>query len=67
MLAALIAWIILLPMIDYPSATWVWHCLGQAWTGPVAAATALGLVSIIHYKGRSVPIWVTTVTALPRR
>lgn len=63
-LAALIAWIVLLPMIDYPSATWVSHALGQAFAGPAAAATALGLVSIIHYKERSVLIWITTLAAL---
>lgn len=62
--ATLIAWITLLPMMDYPSATWVWHALGQACMGPAAAATALGLVSIIHHKERSVLTWATTLGAL---
>jgi hypothetical protein len=62
--ATLIAWITLLPMMDYPSATWVRHALGQACIGPAAAATALGLVSIIHYKERSALTWATTLAAL---
>jgi hypothetical protein len=63
-LAALTAWITLLPMMDYPSAPWVSHALGQACIGPAAAATALGLVSVVHYKERSVLIWATTLAAL---
>ncbi|MFB0838414.1 hypothetical protein ACETK3_10415 [Arthrobacter sp. E44] len=63
-LATLLAWIVLLPMMGFPSATWVWHALGQAFAGPAAAAAALGLVSIIHYKERSVLIWLTTSAAL---
>ena len=63
-LAALIAWITLLPMIDYPSATWVRQALGQAWIGPASAAAALGLVSIIHHKERSLLTWATTLAAL---
>ncbi|MBP1136465.1 hypothetical protein JOE31_002697 [Arthrobacter sp. PvP023] len=63
-LATLTAWIILRPMMDYPSAPWVWNSLGQACMGPAAAATALGLVSIIHDKERSLLTWATTVFAL---
>lgn len=63
-LAILIAWIILLPMMHFPSADWVSHGLGQAFMGPAAAATALGLVSIIHYKERAVLTWATTLAAL---
>ncbi|MBX7442319.1 MULTISPECIES: hypothetical protein [unclassified Arthrobacter] len=62
-LAALVAWIILLPMMDVPSAAWVWHALGQACVGPAASATALGLVGIIHYRERSVLTWATTTGA----
>ncbi|MDN4645895.1 hypothetical protein [Arthrobacter sp. PsM3] len=62
--ATLIAWITLLPMMKYPSYSWVWNSLGQACIGPAAAATALGLVSIIHHKERSVLTWATTLAAL---
>jgi hypothetical protein len=38
--------------------------LGQACIAPAAAATALGLASLIHYGERSVLTWATTLAAL---
>lgn len=51
-------------MTANPSNTWVWNSLGQACIAPSAAATALGLVSLIHHKERSVLTFATTVAAL---
>jgi hypothetical protein len=63
-LATLAAWIILLPLSADPPGTWVWISLGQACIAPAAAATALGLVSLIHYGERSVLTWAITLAAL---
>lgn len=63
-LATATAWITLLPMMDYPFHSGVWNSLGQACLAPAAAATALGLVSVIHHKERSVLTWATTLAAL---
>ena len=63
-LATLVAWITLLPMTGNPSSTWVWISLGQACIAPAAAATALGLVGLIHHGDRSLLTWATTLAAL---
>lgn len=63
-LATLAAWITLLPMTGNPSNTWVWISLGQACIAPAAAATALGLVGLIHYGERSVITWAITLATL---
>jgi hypothetical protein len=63
-LATLAAWIVLLPVTADPSGTWVRMALGQACIAPAAAATALGLASLIHYGERSVLTWATTLAAL---
>lgn len=63
-LATLVAWITLLPVTGNPSSPWVWISLGQACIAPAAAATALGLVGLIHHGDRSLLTWATTLAAL---
>ncbi|WP_324642032.1 hypothetical protein [Pseudarthrobacter sp. LT1] len=62
--ATLIAWITLGPMMEYPFFNWVWYGFGQAVIAPAAATAVLGLVSVIHHKERSVLSWTITLASL---
>ena len=62
--AAFIARIMLTPLTAYPSFNWVSYTFGQAVIAPAAAAAALGLVSLIHYKERSLLSWTITLASL---
>lgn len=62
--AALIAWVTLGSMMEYPSFNWVSYGFGQACIAPASATAALGLVSLIHYRERALLTWTITVAFL---